>query len=281
MKKITESKIIDAVSQLCIDANRHLRPDIIAGLKKAYQEESDPQAKNLFQQLLENAKIAKNEKIALCQDTGVPVVFVAIGQGVNVTGIDFNSAVNKGVERGYRRGFLRNSIIRDPLLRVNASRYTPCVVHYNFGKHRGLKLTVLPKGFGSENKTRLAMFNPTDSVAEIKKFIVDSVRQAGADACPPYILGIGIGGTADYAALLSKEALLRPIAKHNPLKHVAKMEAELLEEINALNIGPMGLGGKTTVLGVNVLTYPTHIAGLPVCINISCHVLRSASVVIQ
>lgn len=279
--KYSKKIIIDTVSSLCIEANIHLRKDIESALKKAIKAEEDLQPKKILFELLENAKVAREDRIALCQDTGMPVVFVDMGRGVDVSNIDITRAINKGVEEGYRRGYLRNSIVRDPLLRVDASRSTPCIIHFNFMPQRGLKLTVLPKGFGSENKTKLAMFNPTDSIAEIKNFIISAVKEAGPDACPPYILGIGIGGTADYAAKLSKEALLRPIDKHNKLKHIAKIEQDLFKEANELNLGPMGLGGRTTVLGVNILTYPTHIAGLPVCVNVSCHALRSASALLR
>lgn len=279
--KYSKKIIIDTVSRLCIEANIHLRKDVEVALKQAIKAEENERARTILNQLLENARVARGERVALCQDTGLPVVFVDIGRGVDVSNIDIRRAINKGVEKGYRQGYLRNSIVRDPLLRVDASRFIPCIIHFNFMSRRGLKLTVLPKGFGSENKTKLGMFNPTDSIAEIKNFIISTIKKAGPDACPPYILGIGIGGTADYAAKLSKEALLRPIDKHNKLKHIAKIEEDLLREANELGLGPMGLGGKTTVLGVNILTYPTHIAGLPVCVNVSCHVLRSASVLLR
>lgn len=280
MKRVAEKTIIDTVSRLCIEANVHLRKDVEDALKKAIRDEDDPRAKTLLRQLLENAKVARDEDVALCQDTGMPVVFVDIGGNIDVSRVDMVSAINRGVEKGYRRGYLRDSIVSDPLSRQGALRFSPCVIHFNFGRHKGLKLTVLPKGFGCENKTSLMMFNPTASKREIKDFIISVVKEAGPDACPPYILGIGIGGTADFACLLSKKALLRPINRRHPLDRVARLEKELLKEINQLNLGPMGLGGKTTVLGINILTYPTHIAGLPVCVNISCHVLRSASAIL-
>ena len=219
--------------------------------------------------------------MALCQDTGLPTVFVDIGREVDISGIDIPGAIQKGIARGYKRGYLRNSIVSDPLLRPQQTKYTPGILHFDFGFYRGIKITVLPKGFGCENKTQLRMFNPTVPLQEIEQFILSVVKAAGPDACPPYIVGVGIGGSADYAALLAKKALLRPVNKCSSLTHVAKLEKDLFKKINQLNIGPMGLGGKTTVLGVNILTYPTHIAGLPVVVNISCHVLRSASVVFK
>jgi len=281
MRKITEKNITDTVSRLCLDSNIHLRKDVEKALIRAFEKENNKQARDILQQLLENAKIAKSEHIPLCQDTGLPIVFVDIGRDVDITGLDMERAINKGVREGYRRGYLRNSIVRDPLLRCSGSGFTPCVIHFDLGRHKGLRLTVFPKGFGCENKTKLIMLYPTATMNEIKKSIISSVAEAGPDACPPYILGIGIGGSADYACQLAKQALLRPIDKRSKLKHVAWLEKELLRDTNKLNIGPMGLGGKTTVLAVNILVHPTHIAGLPICVNISCHVLRSASVVLS
>lgn len=279
MRKITGKIIRDKVAALCVDANLRLRKDVVAALDAALNKESNSRGRMILKQLIENVKFAKLDRVALCQDTGMPMVFVDIGKGVDVSGVDWTRAVNQGVEDGYRRGYLRNSIVKDPLRRTG-SGFSPCVIHYNFVTHKGLRLTVLPKGFGCENKTKLMMFYPTASMREIKDFIISVVAQAGPDACPPYILGIGIGGTADYACQLAKEALLRPIDKHHPSRDVAKLEEELFKKINQLNIGPMGLGGRTTVLGVCIKTFATHIAGLPVCVNISCHVLRSASVLL-
>ncbi|MBI5872962.1 MAG: fumarate hydratase [Candidatus Omnitrophica bacterium] len=277
MRKITEKIISGKVAQLCIDANLYLRKDVEAALDQALKKESNSRARQILKQLIENAELAGTDKVALCQDTGMPVVFVDIGRNINIAGVDLTAAINKGVEEGYRKGYLRNSIVTEPLTRLGTSKFSPCVIHFSFGKHNGLRLTVLPKGFGCENKTQLKMFNPTASEGEVKDFIISAVEQAGPDACPPYILGIGIGGTADYACQLSKVALLRPIDKPNPNRSVGKLEKELFKKLNLLDIGPMGLGGDTTVLGVNIKTFATHIAGLPVCVNISCHVLRSAS----
>ena len=295
MRKITVDKIRETVRDLCIQANLNLRKDILAALKKAYSGERNKRAKNILSAIIDNAYIAQKEKLAICQDTGLPTVFLGIGKDVKIEG-DLKSAVNKGVEEGYRKGCLRNSIIRDPLARGRPG-YSPAVIHTDIVKGNRLKITVLPKGFGCENKTQLKMFNPTAKISEIKKFIIDAVRAAGPDACPPYIVGVGIGGTADYAMFLAKRALLRklyairythfdfaqcPSAKcPEPVEGLyAKLESDLLKEINKLNIGPMGLGGKTTCLGVKIETYPTHIAGLPVAVNISCHALRSATKII-
>ncbi len=281
MIKVNEGDITRAVARLCVEANIHLRPDVLNALKKALALEKNIRAKKILSELLENAAIADKERVALCQDTGMPVVFIEIGRDVDLSGLDVVGAVNKGVREGYKKGSLRDSVVSDPLLRLKKSGYTPAVIHFDFTRGKGLKITVLPKGFGCENKTVLKMFNPTDSVECIKDFVVSVVRQAGPDACPPYVVGVGIGGTADCACQLSKKALLRPIHKQNPLSHAACLENDILKEVNALNIGPMGLGGRTTALAVNVETYPTHIAGLPVCVNISCHVLRSASVILK
>jgi fumarate hydratase subunit alpha len=270
MKVISSEKIKNVVSDLCITANLVLRKDALTQLKAAFTEETNKRAQGILKAIIKNADIARREHIAICQDTGIPIVFLEIGQDVRIKG-DLKQAVNKGVELGYKKGFLRNSIISDPLLR-GKPEYSPAVIHTDLVRGSKIKITVLPKGFGCENKTQLKMFNPTAKVDEIKKFIIDSVKSAGPDACPPYFLGIGIGGSADYAMLLAKKALLKRVSIH-----ADKLERDLLKEINKLNIGPMGLGGKATCLGVNIETAPTHIAGLPVAVNISCHALRSAS----
>ncbi|OGX40701.1 MAG: fumarate hydratase [Omnitrophica WOR_2 bacterium RIFCSPLOWO2_01_FULL_41_12] len=280
MKIISAAQITKGVSDLCIQANLILRQDVLTALKKAYKGETNKRAKEILDAIISNAFIAQKEKLAICQDTGLPCVFVELGQEVKING-DLNSAINKGIESGYRKGFLRNSIVKDPLFR-GKSGYQPVIIHIDIVKGNKLKLTVLPKGFGCENKTQLKMFNPTAKIDEIKKFIIGAVKSAGPDACPPYIVGVGIGGSADYACLLAKKALLRKIRRKglSPKGTVPELERGLLSEINRLNIGPMGLGGRTTCLGVNIETYPTHIAGLPVCVNISCHALRSATKVI-
>jgi fumarate hydratase subunit alpha len=273
MKTIKAEKIKEVVAELCIRANLVLRNDIFARLKRAYLNEENKMARDVLGAIIKNAQLARLEKLTICQDTGLPCVFVEIGQGVRIAG-DLKQAINKGIELGYRQGYLRNSVVFDPLTRVDLG-YSPAVIHFDPVKGNKIKLTVFPKGFGCENKTQLKMFKPTADIDEIKKFVVDAVKSAGPDACPPYIVGVGIGGTADYACFLAKKALLRKV--HGSRFMVHRLEKELLSQINKLNIGPMGLGGRNTVLAVNIETYPTHIAGLPVAVNISCHALRSAT----
>lgn len=273
MRVISADKIKNTIADLCVQANLVLRSDVLAQLKSAYRKETHKRAKKILQAIIENAAIARRNKLAICQDTGLPCVFVELGQDVKISG-DLKKAIHQGVESGYKRASLRNSVIRDPLLRGKPG-YAPAIIHTDIVRGNKLKLTVLPKGFGCENKTQLKMFNPTAKLEEIKKFIVEAVKSAGPDACPPYVVGVGIGGTADYACLLAKKALLRKLTAGN--SQLSGLERQLLNEINKLNIGPMGLGGKTTCLAVNIETFPTHIAGLPVAVNISCHALRSAS----
>lgn len=269
MKKIKANRIQKIVAELCIEANIILRKDVLDAIKLASRMEKNIRAKRILKALIENASIAKNEKIALCQDTGMAVVFLEIGQNLRITG-DLNNAVNSGVRDGYKRGFLRKSIV-EPLSRINTNDNTPAIIHTRIVPGDKLKVCVFPKGFGCEAKFSIKMFEPTAATDEIIDFVVKTVKDAGPDACPPYIVGIGIGGTIDYACILAKRALLKKITHYT-----SRLEQRLLREINKLNIGPMGLGGKTTCLGVNILTFPTHIAGLPVAVNISCHALRSA-----
>jgi len=274
MRIITAQKITDTVAGLCLKANLELRPDVLAALNEAYRRETVRRAKTLLKAIIDNAARARKEKLAICQDTGLPCVYVEIGSDAHVAG-DLNRAVLKGIEQGYRKGYFRNSVVRDPLERTS-SGYAPGVLHVDIVKGSRIRITVLPKGFGCENKTQLRMFNPTAKIDAIKQFIVDAVQAAGPDACPPYVVGAGIGGTSDYACLLAKKALLKKIDS----RRSTKLEKEILAAVNRLNIGPMGLGGKATALAVRVETYPTHIAGLPVCVNISCHATRSAAAVI-
>lgn len=276
MRIIAAKKMQDAVADLCIQANLYLRRDVLSELKRAYKREKNKRAKDILRAIIENARIAKNEKLAICQDTGMPVVFLEIGQEVGIKG-DLKAAVDKGIMEGYRKASLRNSIIKNPLSRKTPG-YSPAVIHTEIAKGNKVKIAVLPKGFGCENKSQLKMFKPTARIEEIKKFIIDSVRSAGPDACPPYVVGIGIGGTADYAGLLAKKALLRKLGARS--SELGGLEINLLTSINKLNIGPMGLGGKATCLAVAIETYPTHIAGLPVAVNISCHALRSAEKIV-
>ncbi len=273
IRTISAQKITGTVADLCLKANLVLRPDMLLLLEAAHSRESNKKAKKALEMIIRNARIAKREKLAICQDTGMPVVFLELGNGVRIKG-DLKKAINKGVEKGYKKGYLRSSIVADALSRGKAG-YTPAVIHTDIVRGDKLKIAFLVKGFGCENKSALRMFNPTVEPGQIKRFIVEAVKKAGADACPPYVVGVGIGGTADYACLLAKKALLRRIyAKRSTLN--AKLESSLLREINKLNIGPMGLGGRATCLAVKILTYPTHIAGLPVAVNLNCHAVRSA-----
>jgi fumarate hydratase subunit alpha len=279
MRKIEAVKITQAVSELVKRANFFLRSDVLSALRNSYAAEKNKRAKRILKAILDNAAYARKEKLAICQDTGMPVVFLRIGQDAAIRG-DLTTAINKGIEAGYKKYYLRNSIVSDPLKR-GKSKFSPCIIHTDIVKGNKIKLTLLPKGFGCENKSQLKMFKPTASIAEIKEFIIKAVKDAGADACPPYVVGVGIGGTADYAGILAKKALLKRINyRLSAIGYRRRLEDELLREINRLNIGPMGLGGLSTVLAVHLQTYPTHIAGLPVSVNISCHALRSASIVL-
>jgi len=277
MRLISAEEIKSAVAELCLKANLVLRKDVLGCLTYARRIETGAQARLILDAIIKNALIAGKDGLAICQDTGMPIVFIELGQEVMIKG-SLKNAVNRGVEQGYRRGFLRNSIVKDPLAR-GVSGYAPAVTHLDLVKGSRIKLTVLPKGFGCENKSSLRMFNPTVSLQEISRFIIDTVKAAGPDACPPYIVGVGIGGTADYASFLAKKALLRRCTPQRSERRskIGRLEATLLKEINKLKIGPMGLGGRTTALAINIETYPTHIAGLPVAVNISCHALRSAT----
>ena len=280
MRKINVKKIKDTVSRLCIESNVKLREDIKCAIKTALLKETNKIAKGILKILLQNAKIAETEHRALCQDTGIVSTYVRIGQGITLVGGTLESAINKGVREGYEKAFLRKSVVRSPLSRINTSTNTPSLIYTDIIKGDKLKITVMPKGFGSENKSKIKMLNPTDGEKEIISFVLEVLKEAGPDACPPYILGIGLGGTFDKASFLAKEALLLPIDKPNPKKHLRKLENTILEKANKLGIGPMGLGGKTTCLGVNIQEYPTHIAGLPVAVNVGCHITRSSSAVI-
>lgn len=276
MRRISTGQITNTVSELCIEANTDLRPDVYRALAASLTQEKNSRARRILKVLLENADCAKELKLAICQDTGLAYVFVELGQQVLISGGDFLKAVNKGIELGYKKGCLRNSVVTHPLRRTKP-RSAPGVVHIDMVKGRQLKLTVLPKGFGSENKSAVKMLNPTAGLDAVGRFILQQVKDAGPDACPPFIVGVGIGGGLDRAALLAKKALLRRIDRRNPDRFLSGLEKELLAQINLLGIGPLGLGGETTCLGVNILTSPTHLAGLPVAVNISCHALRSAS----
>jgi len=275
MKEISDRQVIDLVEKLCIAANCYLNKDIEQELSKRLDSEVSPLGKNVIQTIIENAKIAREEQIPICQDTGMAVVFVELGTDAHFSG-NLEEAINEGVRRGYKKGYLRNSVVRDPVDRVNTKDNTPAVIHYSVTTGDKIKITIAPKGFGSENMSALAMLTPSDGIEGIKKFIIDTVSKAGGNPCPPIIVGVGVGGTMEKCALLSKKALLRPIASFNINGFWRGVEKELLEKINSLGIGPAGFGGKTTALSVNIETFPTHIAGLPVAVNIGCHATRHA-----
>ncbi|SJZ68574.1 fumarate hydratase [Selenihalanaerobacter shriftii] len=267
-------EITEAVAEMCMKANFELGDDIINGYQQALKREESPIAKEILERLLENAEIAKNEKMPICQDTGMTVIFVEVGQDLQIEGGELSTAINEGVRRGYEEGYLRKSVVAGPLERINTGDNTPAVIHTEIVPGDKLKLTVAPKGFGSENMSQIKMLKPADGVEGVKDFVLQVVKEAGPNPCPPIVVGVGIGGTFEKAALLAKKSLLRPIGEHNDRESILDLEIELLEKINELDIGPQGFGGKTTALAVNIETYPTHIAGLPVAVNINCHVTR-------
>lgn len=276
MRTVTASAITDTVAALCIQANQTLPDDVSAALARCRRDEPWPLAKATLELLWDNMELAGQRQLPICQDTGMACVFVELGQDVHIEG-DFEQAVHEGVRRGYGEGYLRKSIVGDPLRRVNTEDNTPAAITLRLVPGDGCRITVAPKGFGSENMSRLGMLKPADGVEGVKKFVVETVRLAGSNPCPPIVLGIGIGGSFDKAACLAKHALLRPIDQPNSDPFYAQLEEELLEEINALGIGPQGFGGRTTCLGLSIETAPTHVAGLPVAVNVSCHVTRRAS----
>jgi len=279
MREISVSKIRDTVTELCLKANFELRRDVLKALKAAFKKETILRAKNILKAIIENAQLAKKKRLAICQDTGLVSIFLEIGNDLTIFG-DLEEALYRGVEDAYKKGYLRKSVVDDSLKRKNTNTNAPCITHIDIIKGDKLKVTVSPKGFGSENKSAIRMLRPTASESDIIDFVLEVVKSAGADACPPLVLGVGIGGTFDHAALLSKKALLRSIDTRNAKKHFRALEKDLLKAVNSLKIGPMGLGGKTTVLGVNIEEFPTHIAGLPVAVSVSCHATRSAEKII-
>lgn len=274
MREIHISEIINTVKELCIESNYYLSNDIRDALCRAKKKETWPLAENVLEQLILNSNIAKKEDMPICQDTGMACVFVEIGQEVHIVGGLLQDAINEGVRKGYDEGFLRKSVVKDPIDRVNTKDNTPSVIYYDIIPGDKLKITVAPKGFGSENMSRIKMLKPSDGLQGVKDFIIETVNLAGPNPCPPIVIGVGIGGTFDKAAYLAKKALIRPLNKRNTDKFYSDLEEELLEIINNLGIGPQGFGGKTTALGLNIETYPTHIAGLPVAVNINCHATR-------
>ncbi|MGI6537547.1 MAG: fumarate hydratase [Caldicoprobacterales bacterium] len=279
MREISASLISQTVEELCIRACYHLGDDVVKLLKAAREREDSPFGRSVLDQIIENIKISGEKSLPLCQDTGMAVVFIELGHDVHITGGSLTEAVNQGVRRGYEKGFLRKSVL-SPLKRENTGDNTPAIIHLEMVEGSKIKITAAPKGFGSENMSRLKMLKPSDGVEGVKKFVLDTVIEAGANPCPPVIVGIGIGGTMEKAALIAKKALLREAGKPNPDPETAKLEKELLEKINATGIGPQGLGGRTTALAVHIDTFPTHIAGLPVAVNMQCHAARHAEAVL-
>ena len=280
MRIINTEEIKKNIKEMCIEANYKLASDVDAGIREAYEKEYSTIGKRVLGQLLENLDIAEADMIPICQDTGMTIVFLSIGQEVHIEGGSLEEAINEGILRGYKEGYLRKSVVSDPLIRDNSKDNTPGVIHYNIVPGNQLEVTVAPKGFGSENMSRIYMLKPSDEEEGIKKAVLETVRLAGPNACPPIVVGIGIGGSFEKCALLAKKALTRDINIRSDKPHIQKLEEELLSAINGMGIGPAGLGGRTTALGVNIESYPTHIAGLPVAINIGCHVNRHVTRVI-
>ena len=276
MRNIDAKVIEDTVARLCIEANLRLPPDVINAIERAEKAEPWDGAKRILSLLGDNVRIASEKTLPVCQDTGMACVFVELGQDVHIDG-DFEEAVNNGVRRGYGEGYLRKSVVFDPLRRVNTGDNTPALLTVKLTRGDKMRITVMPKGFGSENMSTLKMLKPADGVEGVKNFVLETVEKAGANPCPPIIVGVGIGGSFDKAAYLAKHALLRPVNEPNPDEYYAALESELLDKINALGIGPQGFGGKTTALAVLIEAMPTHVAGLPVAVNISCHATRRAS----
>ena len=274
IRNIHTDTIIQTVKEMCIEANHFLSDDMKESLEKAIKDEKSELGKKILNQLDENLKIASKEMIPICQDTGMAVFFIEIGQDVHFEGINLEDAINEGVRQGYEEGYLRKSVVSDPILRENTKDNTPAVIHYSIVPGDKVKITFAPKGFGSENMSRIFMLKPADGIEGVKEAIFTAVKEAGPNACPPMVIGVGVGGTFEKCAILAKKALTRPVNENSNIPYVAEMERELLEKINKIGIGPGGLGGTTTALAVNINTYPTHIAGLPVAVNICCHVNR-------
>lgn len=274
MRIIHTEEIISNIRQMCIEANHMLTPDMQKALECAVADEKSPIGQKVLGQLQDNLQIAQEDTIPICQDTGMAVVFLEIGQDVHFEGGSLTDAINEGVRQGYEDGYLRKSVVKDPLIRENTKDNTPAVIHYDLVPGDKVKITVAPKGFGSENMSRIFMLKPADGIEGVKNAILTAVKDAGPNACPPMVVGVGIGGTFEKCALLAKKALTRPVNERSSIPYVKELEEELLATINRLGIGPGGLGGSTTALAVNIDTYPTHIAGLPVAVNICCHVNR-------
>lgn len=276
MRTVRVDQITENIREMCIEANHFLTGDMREALDRAEESEKAPLGKQILQQLQENLQIAGEDMIPICQDTGMAVVFAEVGQDVRIEGGLLEDAIQEGVRRGYTEGFLRKSVVKDPLIRENTKDNTPAVIHYTITGGDKIRLTLAPKGFGSENMSRIFMLKPADGIEGVKNAILTAVKDAGPNACPPMVVGVGIGGTFEKSALMAKQALTRPVNEHSSIPYVEEMEEELLEKINKTGIGPGGLGGSTTALAVNINTFPTHIAGLPVAVNICCHVNRHA-----
>lgn len=281
MREINVEEITKVVEKLCIESNYYLPQDVKCALENALHKEESPLAKEILQDILKNQDIARTNNVPICQDTGLAVIFLELGQDVRLVGGDLNEAIDEGVRRGYKNGYLRKSAVDDPfMVRKNTGDNTPAIIHTKIVPGENVKLILAPKGGGSENMSALAMLKPSDGVKGIKKFVIDTVDKAGSNPCPPIIIGIGIGGTIEKTTLIAKQSLLRTVGEHNSNPEVAKLEEELLEEVNKLGIGPQGFGGRTTALAVNIETFPAHIASMPVAINIQCHVARHKEAII-
>ena len=276
IRTINVDKVAENIREMCIEANHYLTPDMKKRLDEAVQGEESPLGRQILEQLEENLSIAGKDMIPICQDTGMAVVFMEIGQDVHFEGGDLTDAVNEGVRQGYVEGYLRKSVVKDPLIRENTKDNTPAILHTTIVSGNQVKITVAPKGFGSENMSRVFMLKPAEGIEGVKQAILTAVKDAGPNACPPMVVGVGIGGTFEKCALMAKQALTRDVSVSSDIPYVADLEKEMLEKINDLGIGPAGLGGRITALAVNINTYPTHIAGLPVAVNICCHVNRHA-----
>ena len=274
MRTIQVETVTETIKNMCIQVNHYLSKDMETAMKNAVESEKAPLGKQILEQLQENLKIAGEDMIPICQDTGMAVIFMEVGQEVHFEGGSLEDAINEGVRRGYVDGFLRKSVVGDPIIRENTKDNTPAVIHYSIVPGEQVKITLAPKGFGSENMTRVFKLKPADGIEGVKNAVLTAVKDAGPNACPPMVIGVGVGGTFEKCALLAKKALTREVGSHSDIPYVKELEEELLNKINGLGIGPGGLGGTTTALAVNVETYPTHIAGLPVGINICCHVNR-------
>lgn len=274
IRTVNTEDIVKNIKEMCIEANHYLSKDMDKALKDATASEKSELGKKILNQLQENLKIAAEEMIPICQDTGMAVIFLEIGQDVHFEGMAIEDAVNEGVRQGYTEGYLRKSVVGDPIIRENTKDNTPAVIHYSIVPGNKVKITLAPKGFGSENMSRVFMLKPADGIEGVKNAILTAVKDAGPNACPPMVVGVGVGGTFEKCAILAKKALTRPVGEHSAIPYVKELEEEMLEKINRLGIGPGGLGGTTTALAVNVNTYATHIAGLPVAVNICCHVNR-------